>query len=158
MLMTTLILAFGCSLAFFLVHAAIFVAAPVKYRFSLMSRIFYAFMGVYAVLFFFFAAGTARDKGLHFFNGLFIYCMLYVGYLIFYFTADRSMTIRIRSQDLNRLFHAVRAYVAGFYRGHPTIHGAQFGGCRRGGAEQVPGPGVSVPGRDAFAPLSLLSK
>jgi hypothetical protein len=110
------ILAGGCSLSFFLVHVAIFAARRVEERFKTMNRIAVLFLAVYALFFWltpgerFWAdavlgwampAPPRSYERIAFFLGVFTYAMLYIGYLEFYFTADRSMTVRIL-QEIDR--------------------------------------------------------
>lgn len=109
-MLKALVLSCACALAFFLIHVAVFSLRPIRDRFKAMNLIMLLCLAAYVVLFAVlpseeawsaalfktiwpaFPRGyTAVSLGV----GVLIYLMLYMGYLEFYFTADRSMTVRI---------------------------------------------------------------
>lgn len=104
-----LVLSGAACLAFFALHGAVFAARRIELRFRALVRQFAAVGAAYLLAFWLLPAGMLRDpwpappapwRLVFCLAGLGAYAAVFLGYLEFYFTADRSITVRIMREIL----------------------------------------------------------
>lgn len=108
-MLKTTVLVVACFSAQFIVHLLVFHFRTVQNRFRTLYRFAWVGLALYAVLYFAtpnesrwytaaLAAWPDADRwtvGGHFLLGVLLYAFTFMGYLEFYFTADRSISFRI---------------------------------------------------------------
>lgn len=99
-----------CFIIFLSIHACIFHFRKISEKWKVLSNIFYIILLVYPLLYWLvppdplfsmIPSNLMREPAyrvssvISFLGGLMLYAFLFIGYLEFYFTADRSFTVKI---------------------------------------------------------------
>jgi hypothetical protein len=99
-----ILIAFSCFLGFLATHVFVFrtieVLEPAKTVFTIFFIFFFVYCFIWLIYYFMIRRSrpdstVLRNLRLFAINGLVIYVFLFMGYLEFYFTVDRSITTRI---------------------------------------------------------------
>ncbi len=100
-MLRSFVLVSAAVLLFFAVHAIVFHRRRIHSRFRALCVIFALVGAAYCAAYWLLPMPLTEPRGLFFFlNGLAYYGFIFLGYLEIYFTADRSITIRIMREIL----------------------------------------------------------